>query len=74
MLGVQLADNLTLPWEQGVFRSVLSDAPIWEPAEIPLLAHSVPGYFEPDSESALEPEPVSKKARTGATIMAFTTG
>ena len=68
MLGVELADNLTLPWEQGIFRSVFGDAPIWEPAEIPLLSHSVPGYLERESSPLLEPEPATKRKKTGTTI------
>ena len=68
MLGVELADNLTLPWEQGIFRSVFGDAPIWEPAEIPLVSHSVPGYLEVEDSPLRESEPATKRKKTSTTI------
>jgi hypothetical protein len=41
MLSAQLCTGLELPWEQGVFRSIFSDAPLWSPPEMPQLTRAI---------------------------------
>eukprot|EP00435_Cladocopium_sp_Y103_P044133 s1348_g12.t1 len=69
MLSAQLDDGLTLPWEQGIFKSIFDDAPLWSLPEIPKVAQAVsrdPRDFAEDEPPALEPP--TKVARTGGTV------
>ena len=41
MMGVDLSDSLTLPWETGIMATIFSDAPMVPTPELPKVAHSL---------------------------------
>eukprot|EP00435_Cladocopium_sp_Y103_P015189 s176_g3.t1 len=68
-LSVELSDNLTLPWEQGVFRAIFSDEPLTPLPQVPKVTQSIDRRAGETPE--LEPEdiqPKSKMARFSSTI------
>ena len=67
MLSSQVSDGLTLPWEQGIFRSIFGDVPIWAPPEVPFVMHSIANHLGVAEDAAIDEEPAPKRARTGHT-------
>eukprot|EP00435_Cladocopium_sp_Y103_P024632 s391_g6.t1 len=40
ILGAQLNDGLTLPWEEGIFKVIFQDEPLWSLPELPKIAQA----------------------------------
>ena len=41
MLGANLADGLSLPWETGIMATIFGDAPIVQEVTLPKIAHTL---------------------------------
>ena len=66
-LSADVSDGLKLPWEQGIFKTIFDDAPLWGLPEIPQISQSTCGQYPEPEEPEIDypyPEPRAKVART----------
>ena len=66
MLSAQISSGLSLPWEQGVFRSIFGDEPLWSLPEMPLVTQAVPERTLERSREELEGDKPPGKRQKGS--------